>query len=87
MRKEYDFSNAIPNPYVAKLKKQITIRLDDSVIDYFKGLAKTLDLPYQNLINLYLRDCAMEQKVPRVEWIGGEQKDGLDARLRSRKSA
>jgi hypothetical protein len=87
MRKEYDFSNASPNPYVAKLKKQITIRLDDSVIDYFKGLAETLDLPYQNLINLYLRDCALEQKVPRIEWIGGEQKAGLDARLRSRKSA
>jgi uncharacterized protein (DUF4415 family) len=82
MRKQYDFSNARPNPYVAKLKKQITIRLDDNVIDYFKMLAETLDLPYQNLINMYLRDCAIEQKVPRVEWIRSEKKAELNARSR-----
>ncbi len=58
MRKEYDFSKAAKNPYAKKLKKQITIRIDDSAIDYFKGLADTTGISYQNLINLYLVDCA-----------------------------
>ena len=69
MRKEYDFSKARPNPYVGKLKKQITIRLEPSTIDYFKGLAKELGIPYQNLINLYLRDCALAGKRPSLKWI------------------
>ena len=72
MRKEYDFAKAIRNPYASRLKRQITIRLDDNVIEYFKQLAEAFDLPYQNLINLYLRECAAEQKVPKVKWVGGE---------------
>jgi len=68
MRKQYDFSKAEPNPYVGKLKKQITIRLETSTIDYFKKLAKELGIPYQNLINLYLRDCAIAAKRPALKW-------------------
>lgn len=58
MRNEYDFSNGKPNPYAKRLKKQITIRIEEPTIEYFKGLAEEMDLPYQTLINLYLRDCA-----------------------------
>ena len=54
MNKQYDFSNAIKNPYIKKLKKQITIRLDHETISYFKGLANEYGMPYQNLINMYL---------------------------------
>lgn len=70
MRKEYDFSNAVKNPYAAKLKKQITIRLDESVINYFKLLAAEFDMPYQNLINLYLKDCSAEKRKPKLRWMG-----------------
>jgi uncharacterized protein (DUF4415 family) len=80
MRKEYDFSTATRNPYTAKLKKQITIRIDQSVIEYFKALAEEFDMPYQNLINLYLKDCTMERRKPKVQWSKGvEQKSGRDA--------
>jgi predicted DNA binding CopG/RHH family protein len=68
MRKQYDFSKAKPNPYVGKLKKQITIRLEISTIDYFKELAKELGIPYQNLINMYLRECALVEKRPTLKW-------------------
>jgi len=68
MRKQYDFSKAKLNPYVGKLKKQITIRLENSTIDYFKELAKELGIPYQNLINMYLRDCALAAKRPALKW-------------------
>ena len=62
MRDNYDFSNSVKNPYTKKLKKQVTIRLDEDTISYFKGLAKDKGLPYQSLINLYLRDCAQTHK-------------------------
>lgn len=68
MRKEYDFSNAKNNPYASMLKKQVTIRLDDSTVDYFKNLAKTAGVPYQTLINLYLRDCAASGRVLSMHW-------------------
>lgn len=68
MRREYDFSDARRNPYAAKLKKQITIRLDENVIDYFKSLAVEFDIPYQNLINLYLKDCTFEGRKPKLKW-------------------
>jgi predicted DNA binding CopG/RHH family protein len=68
MREHYDFSDSIPNPYVKKLKKQITIRLDQEVINYFKKLSEKNGIPYQNLINLYLKDCAETHKEPNVEW-------------------
>ena len=68
MRKRYDFSKSIPNPYVRKAKRQITIRLDAETIDYFKALSTRSGVPYQNLINLYLRDCAAAKKQLKMAW-------------------
>lgn len=68
MRKEYDFSKSKKNPYAKLLKRQITIRLEDETIDYFKKLAAESGIPYQNLINLFLRDCAHARKKPIVKW-------------------
>jgi uncharacterized protein (DUF4415 family) len=68
MREQYDFSKSTPNPYAKKLKKQITIRLDEDVIDYFKVLSDKNGIPYQNLINLYLKDCAIEHKELQLNW-------------------
>jgi len=70
MRKEYDFSKmkGQRNPYAKKLKKQVTLRLGVDVIEYFKGLAQETGIPYQNLINLYLRDCAHTRKKLILEW-------------------
>ena len=68
MRKHYDFSNSAPNPYARKLKKQITIRLDSDTIDYFKDMAEQKGMPYQVLINLYLRDCAQSHRDLKLRW-------------------
>ncbi len=68
MRKEYDFSKAKKNPYVEKVKKQITINIDDRVIEYFKNEAKATGIPYQNLINLYLLSCVNENKKLKISW-------------------
>ncbi|EKD74530.1 MAG: hypothetical protein ACD_44C00417G0008 [uncultured bacterium] len=68
MKKEYDFSKAKKNPYIHDLKKQITIRLDVDTIDYFKQLSKDNEIPYQTLINFYLRDCAKKHKKFHTEW-------------------
>ena len=68
MKKEYDFSNSVKNPYIKKLKKQITIRLENDTIEYFKMLASETDIPYQNLINLYLRNCAQNELKPSIDW-------------------
>jgi len=68
MRDHYDLSDSIPNPYAKKLKKQITIRLDEDVIEYFKQLAEKNGIPYQNLINLYLKDCATTRKELQLNW-------------------
>ena len=68
MRKEYDFSKAKKNPYARKLKRQVTIRLEPEVIEYFKELATQNGIPYQTLINLFLRDCAQSKKKPVIEW-------------------
>jgi len=68
MRKEYDFSKSIKNPYAKKLKKQITIRLESETITYFKKLAEETDIPYQKLINLFLRDCAQNKLKPSIKW-------------------
>ncbi|MCA9437792.1 MAG: BrnA antitoxin family protein [Candidatus Omnitrophica bacterium] len=68
MRKEYDFSKSKKNPYAKMLKKQITIRLDESVIDYFKNLSETKGIPYQNLINLYLKDCVEHHRELDLVW-------------------
>ena len=70
MRKHYDFGKmkGQKNPYVKQLKQPITIRLDKSTVAYFKALATELGMPYQNLINLYLRDCALHRKRLHLEW-------------------
>jgi len=68
MRKEYDFTKARKNPYAKKLKKQVTIRLEPDIIDYFKDLAQDNGIPYQTLINLFLRDCVQSGKKPSIEW-------------------
>jgi len=68
MRDEYDFSQSVQNPYVRKLKKQVTIRLEDDVVAYFKQLAEDTGIPYQSLINLYLRDCVRSQRKPSLDW-------------------
>ena len=68
MRKEYDFSAARKNPYAAQLKKQITIRLDEESITYFKSIYEDIGIPYQSLINLYLRECAASQRKLDLNW-------------------
>jgi predicted DNA binding CopG/RHH family protein len=68
MRKEYDFSTARKNPYAAQLKKQITIRLDEESITYFKTVSEDVGIPYQSLINLYLRDCAVSHRKLDLNW-------------------
>jgi uncharacterized protein (DUF4415 family) len=62
MLEEYDFSDAKPNPYYKRLKKQVTMRLDPAVIDYFKEQSEETGLPYQSIINLYLNDCVKERR-------------------------
>ena len=68
MRKQYDFSKARRNPYAKRLKRQITIRLDQPTIDYFKVLSEETGIPYQTLINLYLRDCAVHGRKLSMRW-------------------
>ena len=68
MRKEYDFTAAKKNPHTAQLKKQITIRLDEESISYFKAISQDADIPYQSLTNLYLRDCATSHRKLNLNW-------------------
>lgn len=68
MREEYDFSNSISNPYAKKLKKQITIRVDEDALQYFKDMSESMGMPYQSLINLYLRDCAEAHRKLSLKW-------------------
>lgn len=68
MRKEYDFSRSIRNPYTKKLKKAISIRIDPDTIEYFKKLSVETGWPYQNLMNHYLADCAAKGLRPTVSW-------------------
>ena len=68
MRKNYDFSKAKRNPYAKRLKQQITIRLDKPTIQYFKELSDESGIPYQTLINLYLRDCAVTERKLSMKW-------------------
>lgn len=68
MREHYDFSDSVKNPYAKKLKKKVTIRLDEDTIDYFKELADDKGIPYQSLINLYLRDCAQSHRDLKIQW-------------------
>ena len=70
MKKEYDLSamKSRPNPYAKRLKKQLTIRMGVDIIAYFKAMAGQTGIPYQNLINLYLRDCVQSERKLRLKW-------------------
>lgn len=70
MGDEYNIKDLHPrkNPYAVRLKKQITINIDDSTIDYFKAQSESAGIPYQTLINLYLRDCVENRRELRISW-------------------
>lgn len=68
MRNRYDFSKGRPNPYAKRLKRQITLRLDEATIAYFRSLSEETAIPYQSLINLYLRECAASKKHLKLVW-------------------
>lgn len=70
MKAEYDFSKmkSRKNPYAAKLKKPVSMRLSEDVVIYFKGMANEAGVPYQSLINLYLRDCVMKHRTVQINW-------------------
>lgn len=70
MKAEYDLSKmkSRKNPFAAQLKKQVTIRMGDDVVDYFKSMAEETGIPYQSLINLYLRDCMAQHRKLDLSW-------------------
>ncbi len=70
MKAEYDFSKmkSRKNPYASRLKKQVTIRMGEDVIEYFKAMAEETSIPYQSLINLYLRDCVAQHRKIDLTW-------------------
>lgn len=70
MRKQYDLSKmkGKRNPYVKRLKQPVTMRLDQDTVAYFKTMAEETEVPYQTLINLYLRDCAVNERKLAMEW-------------------
>jgi len=70
MKKEYDLSKmkSRKNPYASKLKKPITMRLSEDVVSYFKDMAEDAGVPYQTLINLYLRDCVSHHRKVDINW-------------------
>jgi len=70
MKSEYDLSKmkSRPNPYAKRLKKQVTLRIGEDVIEYFKKEAAETGIPYQSLINLYLRECVASQRKLRLQW-------------------
>ena len=83
MRAHYDFSKmkARRNPYIKLLKQSVTIRLDRNTVDYFRTLASSSGVPYQSLINLYLRDCALNKRELTLQWSGAQR--GMRAPLRT----
>jgi predicted DNA binding CopG/RHH family protein len=70
MKAEYDLSTlqARKNPYASKLKRPVTMRLSEDVVEYFKGMAEEAGIPYQSLINLYLRDCLANHRKLQIKW-------------------
>ena len=68
MREEYDFSESVKNPYAKRLRKPVTIRLGVDVIDYFKQMAEETGIPYQTVIDLYLKDCVYAKRKLTMEW-------------------
>jgi len=74
MKAEYDLSKmkSRRNPYAAKLKKPVSMRLSEDVVEYFKSMANEAGVPYQSLINLYLRDCVMQHRKVQIAWPSGK---------------
>ncbi len=70
MRDHYDFSKmkGRKNPYAKQLKQPVTMRLDRDTVSYFKSMADETGIPYQTLINLYLRDCAANHRKLAMDW-------------------
>ena len=70
MKKEYDLSKmqSRKNPYASKLKKSVTMRLSEDIIGYFKTMSIESGIPYQSLINLYLRDCVLNHRKVNISW-------------------
>lgn len=68
MKKEYDFTNAVKNPYVKRTKKKISMNIDEDVLEYFKKEASKVSVPYQTLMNLYLKECADNEKKLKISW-------------------
>ena len=68
MKKEYDFSDSVRNPYAKHMKKQVTLRLNKDAIEYFKAMANETGIPYQSLFNLYLTECAHSGKKLTLKW-------------------
>lgn len=68
MRDNYDFSNARKKTYAERLKQQVTINLNRETVDYFKALSKQNGIPYQTLINLYLKDCVDNKRQLNMTW-------------------
>ena len=68
MRKEYDFSTSVKNPYAKKVKKQISLNIEVETIEYFKSIAAKTGMPYQTLINSFLTDCAIRHAEPKISW-------------------
>jgi uncharacterized protein (DUF4415 family) len=81
MRKEYDFRGGRRNPYAARLKRAVTIRLEEGTLTYFRQLAADTGLPYQTLINLYLRECAASRR--RLGWSPGSRRGRRPSRART----
>ncbi len=89
MREHYDFSKmkARRNPYVKLLKQSVTIRLDCETVEYFKNLSARTGLPYQQLINLFLRDCAVRQKEPSMRWAAAARRTPPRSKSRTQPAA
>jgi hypothetical protein len=68
MRKHYDFSQAKPNPYAKRLKREVTVQLDEGTVEYFEAIAAETGIPTRTLINLYLRECAASRKRLALRW-------------------
>jgi predicted DNA binding CopG/RHH family protein len=70
MKANYDFSKmkSRRNPYARKLKRQITIRIASGTLEYFRGMSEETGVPYQNLIDSYLADCAASHRKLHTKW-------------------
>lgn len=87
MKKHYDFSTARPNPYAKRLKRQLTIRMDPDTLGYFQGLAAEYSMPYQTLMNMFLRECAARGLRPAWMLDGGTKSGSAARAVRTKRRA